>query len=85
MRAVRADAAGYLNGPVLDVGGVPIQVGDKVMMLRNDRKIGVRNGHRGIVVEVDPEERTIRVQLHEASRTCLPATSTLATSVSPTR
>jgi conjugative relaxase-like TrwC/TraI family protein len=60
---VRADAAGYLTGPVLDVGGVPIQVGDKVMMLRNDRKIGVRNGHRGIVVEVDPEERTMRVQL----------------------
>ena len=60
---VRADAAGYLTGPVLDVGGVPIQAGDKVMMLRNERTLGVRNGHRGVVVEVDPEERTMRVQL----------------------
>ena len=34
---VRAVAAGRLSGPVLDVGGVPIQAGDKVMMLRNDR------------------------------------------------
>ena len=60
---VRAEAAGYLTGPVLDVGGVPIQAGDKVMMLRNDRKLGVRNGNRGVVVEVDPDERTMRVQL----------------------
>jgi hypothetical protein len=60
---VRADAGGYLTGPVLDVGGVPIQAGDKVMMLRNDRTLGVRNGNRGVVVEVDPEERTMRVQL----------------------
>ena len=60
---VRADAAGYLTGPVLDVGGVPMQAGDKVMMLRNDRKVGVRNGNRGVVVEVDPGQRTMSVQL----------------------
>jgi hypothetical protein len=60
---VRADTAGYLTGPELDVGGVPIQAGDRVMMLRNDRTLGVRNGNRGVVVGVDPEERTMRVQL----------------------
>jgi conjugative relaxase-like TrwC/TraI family protein len=60
---VRADAAGYLTGPVLDVGGVPIRAGDKVMMLRNDRTLGIRNGNRGDVVEVDPKERTMSVQL----------------------
>jgi conjugative relaxase-like TrwC/TraI family protein len=60
---VRADAAGYLTGPVLDVGGVPIQAGDKVMTLRNDRKLGVRNGNRGVAVEVDADQRTMRVQL----------------------
>jgi ATP-dependent exoDNAse (exonuclease V) alpha subunit len=44
---VCADAAGYLDGPSLEVGGAPIRAGDKVMMLRNDRKLGVRNGNTG--------------------------------------
>ncbi len=60
---VRAESAGYLTGPALDVGGVPIRAGDRLMMLRNDRKLGVRNGNRGMVVEVDPDERSLRVQL----------------------
>ena len=33
------------------------------MMLRNDRRLGVRNGNRGVVLDVDPDERTMRVQL----------------------
>jgi hypothetical protein len=33
------------------------------MMLRNDRRLGVRNGNRGEVVEVDPQEHTLRVRL----------------------
>ena len=32
-----------LFGPVLHVGGMPIQAGDKVMMLRNDRRLHVSN------------------------------------------
>jgi hypothetical protein len=60
---VRSEAAGHLTGPVLDVGSVPMKAGDKVMMLRNDRKVGVRNGNRGVVIAVDPGERTMRVGL----------------------
>ena len=33
------------------------------MMLRNDRRLGVRNGNRGVVLDVDPDEHTMRVQL----------------------
>lgn len=44
---VRAEAAGYLHGPTLAVGGVAIRAGDKVMMLRNDRRVRVSNGNRG--------------------------------------
>lgn len=55
--------AGLLTGRVLDVGGVPVQAGDKVMMLRNDRRLGVRNGNRGVVLDVDPDEHAMRVQL----------------------
>ena len=49
---LRAEAAGHLRGPVLDVAGAPIRAGDKVMTLRNDRAIGVRNGNRGVVLDV---------------------------------
>lgn len=60
---VRAEAAGYLDGPAVEVGGVRMQAGDKVMMLRNDTRIGVRNGNRGIILAVDPDEHTMRVRL----------------------
>ena len=60
---VRASDAGLLSGPTLEVRGVPIQAGDKVMMLRNDRKLGVRNGNRGVVLDVDPDNFSMRVQL----------------------
>lgn len=60
---VRAEAAGYLDGPTLEVGGVPMRAGDKVMMLRNDTRIGIRNGNRGVILDVDPDQRTMRVRL----------------------
>ena len=71
---------------MLDVGGVPIQAGDKVMMLRNDRKLGVRNGNRGVVLDVDPDAaHDARAARRVASSTCRPTTSTPATSATPTR
>jgi hypothetical protein len=60
---VRAESAGYLDGPTLEVGGVPMRAGDKVMMLRNDTRIGIRNGNRGLILDVDPDQRTMRVRL----------------------
>ena len=33
------------------------------MTLRNDPRLGVRNGNRGVVLDVDTDERTMRVQL----------------------
>lgn len=77
---LRADAAGMLTGPTLDVRGIPIQAGDKVMMLRNDRRLAVRNGNRGVVLAVDPEHHTLQVQLPAASSTFPPGMSTLGTS-----
>lgn len=60
---LRALHSGQLIGPTLEVDGVPFQRGDTIMMLRNDRSIGVRNGNRGVVLDVDPSERTMRVRL----------------------
>ena len=36
--------AGKLSGPVLTVDERPYQAGDRIMTLRNDRRLGVRNG-----------------------------------------
>lgn len=33
------------------------------MMLRNNARLGVRNGNRGLVVRVDPDTRTLQVRL----------------------
>ena len=60
---IRAELAGRLTGATLDVDGTPFQAGDAVMTLRNDRRLGVRNGNRGIVVAVNPVEHTMRVHL----------------------
>jgi hypothetical protein len=60
---LRARLAGQLHGATLDVDGIPFQAGDTVMTLRNDRRIGVRNGNRGVVVAVDPATHTMRVRL----------------------
>ena len=69
---IRASDAGWLHGPTLDVDGVAFQAGDAVMMLRNNRKLGVRNGNRGTVIDVDSNEQTMRVSLARGQVT-LPA------------
>src|SRR5690606_2636635 len=51
----RADAAGMLAGPTLDANGMPIRAGDKIMLLKNNTHLKVRNGNRGIVEAVDPD------------------------------
>ena len=43
--------------------------GDRVVMRRNDRKLGVVNGERGIVVGVDTERGELEVELR-GHRTC---------------
>lgn len=52
---------GRLSGPALSVGARPFQVGDLVMTRVNDTRLGVRNGTRGWVVEVDPTQAALRV------------------------
>lgn len=59
----RADNAGMLTGPTLDANGTPIQAGDKIMLLKNNTRLQVRNGNRGTVVAVDPDARTLQVRL----------------------
>ena len=60
---LRALHSGQLVGSTLEVDGLPFQRGEAVMMLRNNRSVGVHNGNRGVVLDVDPAERTMRVRL----------------------
>jgi len=60
---LRAELAGQLTGDPLEVRGLEFQVGDVVMTLKNDKRLGVRNGNGGVVIAVDADTRTMRVRL----------------------
>ncbi|HET9060527.1 MAG TPA: MobF family relaxase [Acidimicrobiales bacterium] len=51
------EAAGVLGEGRLVAAGREFAVGDRVMLLRNDRSLGVRNGEAGVVVALDTEQR----------------------------
>jgi hypothetical protein len=65
----RLDSAGHLGAQRLTAAGREFAAGDEVLCLRNDRRLGVRNGTRSIVTAVDPAERTVTL----ADGTVLPA------------
>jgi conjugative relaxase-like TrwC/TraI family protein len=58
-RAVLA-RAGRLGPEELEAGERAFRVGDRVLCRRNDRPLGVRNGTRGSVVELEPSALTLR-------------------------
>jgi conjugative relaxase-like TrwC/TraI family protein len=58
---------GLLAGEPLLIGERRFAVGDEVMALRNDRRLGIRNGTRGTVVAVDHDTRSLSVQAAEAT------------------
>jgi ATP-dependent exoDNAse (exonuclease V) alpha subunit len=72
-RSLLADA-GLLVGPVLNINQRPYQRGDRVMTLKNARRLGIANGTTGIVTEVDTDTRTLTLRTDEGSTVTLPAT-----------
>lgn len=66
------EANGELWGPVLEIDERPYQAGDEIVCLRNDYRLGVRNGDRAVVERVDAERNTMRVRLDDGVRV-LPA------------
>jgi hypothetical protein len=51
-------AAGQLTGPTLDLDGVQLQTGDRIVCLRNDRRLGVVNGTRATITRTGTRTRT---------------------------
>jgi conjugative relaxase-like TrwC/TraI family protein len=60
-------ACGALGTEEVTVGHAAFSTGDRVVVRRNDRALGVVNGDRGVVVGVDPVQG--RVELELAGRT----------------
>ena len=60
-RTLRADH-GEL-GAAMTVGGREYAAGDRIITLRNDRRVGVVNGQRGTIRSVDPDDGSMRVRM----------------------
>jgi conjugative relaxase-like TrwC/TraI family protein len=60
-KLARSSDAVTLTGPSYVVAGNEFRISDEVMMLRNDKRIGVRNGDRGSVFDVDVATRSLVV------------------------
>jgi conjugative relaxase-like TrwC/TraI family protein len=52
--------AGRLSPDALEAGGREFRVGDRVLCRHNDRALGVRNGTRGTIVDLDPSGLVLR-------------------------
>jgi Ti-type conjugative transfer relaxase TraA len=57
----RLHTARRLTGPTLHAGGTELQAGDRIVCLRNHRRLGVVNGTRATIRTVDPHQRAIDV------------------------
>lgn len=65
--------AGALSGPELLVDDERLfRVGDEVVCLKNDRRLGVANGTRGTVTSLDAEARTLTLARSDGSGLTLP-------------
>ncbi|MFP4150308.1 MAG: MobF family relaxase, partial [Nitriliruptoraceae bacterium] len=66
--------AGQLTGPaVVTAAGVELQAGDRIVCLRNDRRLGVVNGTRATITHVQLRDRTVEAVDDRGARLLLPA------------
>lgn len=66
----RLQAALNPTGPSIQLRGVPLRVGDKVMQTHNDYEREIFNGDAGTVVELSEEDRSIVVDFDGRLVTC---------------
>src|SRR5690606_11842585 len=59
---------GHLHGEPLHLDGRPFQIGDRVVCLRNDRRLDVRNGTLGDVTHIDHQQRTLTIDTPDGTR-----------------
>jgi conjugative relaxase-like TrwC/TraI family protein len=64
---------GRLVGDELEVDDISFAAGDRVLARKNDRRIGIVNGARAKVVEVDTRQRALRARLEGGNTVTLDA------------
>lgn len=63
----RMVAAGRLGDETIDIGGLEVAVGDRVLGLANDYRAGILNGTRGAVTTIDRPHRRLDVLVADGS------------------
>ena len=66
-------AEGAVGPDALDVDGRAFAVGDWVMTLTNDYRLGVLNGQRGTIDNIDPRRRAVSVTFDDDTTKTIPA------------
>lgn len=61
----RFEQQGRLSRERLEIGDRDYAVGDRVMFLRNDYRLGVRNGERGSITSIDFDARSVTVDVND--------------------
>ncbi len=64
---------GVVGPDELDLDGRPFAVGDWVMTLTNDYRLGVLNGQRGTITAIDPRRRAVTVTFDDDTTKTIPA------------
>jgi hypothetical protein len=66
--------AGLLHGEPLHAAGREFAVGDEVLALRNDRRLGIHNGTRATVIRIDQDTRSMHLATVDDGSIILPGT-----------
>jgi conjugative relaxase-like TrwC/TraI family protein len=53
--------------------GLELAVGDRILCTRNDRRLQIANGSRGTIVDIDPKQPAVAVDLDDGRCVTLPA------------
>ena len=66
-------AEGRIASDELEIAGQRFSVGDRVMTLKNTRRLGVINGTRAMIQTIDPESGAITIRRDDGTDVTLPA------------
>jgi ATP-dependent exoDNAse (exonuclease V) alpha subunit len=66
-------AEGVVGPNELDIDGREFAVGDWVMTLANDYRLGLLNGQRGTIAGIDPQRRAVSVTFDDDTTETIPA------------
>ncbi len=69
----RLQASGQLDLDELKAARRGYTIGDRVLARRNDRQLGIVNGTRAFIQEINSDTRSVDIELHDGTRTTIGA------------